>query len=877
MNSIHRCACRAVFASTALLVGMLGTTAAQQHEFLFRGTTHFAYTHGTPMAVGDIDLDGHPDIVAYSYVGVVSVRVHPDGSLGPPDVLLDVPWSNRPGVIADVTGDTLPDVVVVGPPGLTLYVLPGQPSGVLGPALVSPIAAPITSVTTITVGHIDPDGHADLVLSPLFPDCKCAVVLPGDGTGFFPTALPIDLGPDSKHAAIEDVTGDGIGDLIAVVVPPSSFNSALAVAPGLAGGDFGSVVLSAVGSRVSNMVVVDLDGDTLPDVVAGSRLQAMESSVALLHNVGGGLFSPVETILLVDTDYQGPGPAPYIDVQDFDQDGLPDVRAWVPDGAPSGVRGLWSLRGLGGLAFEQPQHEVASFGMGRFHSVDVDGDGWLDVVGGDSWSLRIVHGTEGGGVEQPLRFDACLGALDVVADDVNGDSVPDLVAVCGTSARAFLGAGDGSFTAGPDTPVPEGTSRLILTDMNDDATLDLIAFAPEAAAPISIFLGAGDGSFAPNGSLDLGVIADVKLADVDGDGVLDALATQPVERAVVVALGSAGGGFDPPMSFAVVDRPAGLDVGDIDGDGLVDVCVALEEDDMFETSKLGVLRGLGRGQLGAPTTWGSWSSSRHVVVADMDGDGRLDVVVGCYGFTSIFGSEFEGSGVVLFHNAGGGALSAEFPFLGTGFLTDRTAVADVNRDGHLDIVLSPPPAPVSDNHSLLDAFGIYLIQPDGSLGFMLRVPTEPRTTASAVADFDGDGFPDLVAFSDASDQPAVFLNRSETWATLGFGTPGASVSPLLRGQGTPAPDQLVSIEVSHVPSPSLALLIVGLEATFDDGPTGLLVPSADAVFALATPGVAVSRWPPGLLPGAPVYLQALVKPFAGSDVAISNALVVLAQ
>ncbi|MCI0459686.1 MAG: FG-GAP-like repeat-containing protein, partial [Gemmataceae bacterium] len=117
----------------------------------------------------------------------------------------------------------------------------------------------------------------------------------------------------------------------------------------------------------------------------------------------------------------------------------------------------------------------------------------------------------------------------IASTDVNGDRNPDLVVSSNRlsdSVSVLLGNGDGTFQAarqfdvGPGI-VPSAIREPVLADLNGDTIPDLVV-SNYSSADVSILLGRGDGTFAPDRRFDATVQPDsVVVVDCNGDGALD--------------------------------------------------------------------------------------------------------------------------------------------------------------------------------------------------------------------------------------------------------------------------------------------------------------------------------------------------------------------
>jgi hypothetical protein len=235
--------------------------------------------------------------------------------------------------------------------------------------------------------------------------------------------------------------------------------------------------------------------------------------------------------------------------------------------------------------------------------------------------------------------------------DVNGDNKADIVAFADAGVRVALANADGSFGSSPiiyhDFVKNVGWNSQeqnprALADVNGDGRTDIVAFAD---AGVRVALGNADGSYGPSPIIysdfckNVGWTSQDKnprfLADVNGDGKADIVAF--ADAGVRVALGKADGTFGPsPIiynDFGVNTSWTSQDknprfLADVNGDGKADIVA-------FADAGVRVALGKADGtfgpspiiynDFGVNTSWTSQDKNPRFL-ADVNGDGRADIV-----------------------------------------------------------------------------------------------------------------------------------------------------------------------------------------------------------------------------------------------------------
>ena len=216
---------------------------------------------------------------------------------------------------------------------------------------------------------------------------------------------------------------------------------------------------------------------------------------------------------------------------------------------------------------------------------------------------------------------------------------------------------------------------------------------------MSILLGNGDGTFRPAVTYNTGPHPQaVAVADLNGDGKLDLVVANnscyPAGcsgnggGAVAILLGNGDGTFQAAKTTVTEDSISSISIADLNSDGKLDVVAAALGSAPSETY---VLLGNGDGTFQAPVAYFTANKTANsAAVADVNGDGILDIVVGneCYDSRDRGCSHNGGLGVLLGNGDGTfrGQESLTLAFSSGAPDATAIAIADVNGDGRPDLV-----------------------------------------------------------------------------------------------------------------------------------------------------------------------------------------------
>jgi hypothetical protein len=368
-----------------------------------------------------------------------------------------------------------------------------------------------------------------------------------------------------------------------------------------------------------------------------------------------------------------------------------------------------------------------------------------------------------------ISFRASLpaGALPsgLVTGDFNGDGKLDwVVANAGdNSLDLYLGNGDGTAQLPIIIPVlGQSPVAVAAADLNGDKKLDLVV-AEADSGTIGVLFGNGDGTFQPEVQilLDVAPVA-LAIADLNGDGHPDLLAgidsTDTQLNFFAAFLNNGSGHFGSPI-FAPNPAPEFLDgdnlsVADVNNDGIPDVLVAGTN---AEGTVVQMFIGKGDGTFTAgqqvDESSGPVRDVTNAVLVDVNGDGCADVVdVDTVALIHIFPGDCKGN----FDN------QTNFQVYGSGDIGFGLAVADINGDGQLDIIVGgvQKGAPggffgTETGNTVSVRYG----NGKGHFGPAQVYRGDPGMFALAIADLQGNGHPDVITANQDANTTTVYVNN----------------------------------------------------------------------------------------------------------------------
>jgi hypothetical protein len=738
-------------------------------------------------AFRDLNRDGQPDIVSlgstslYSDSVVVSVRLGLDEHQFAAPRIQPLTGTAAVFALGDVDGDGWLDLVTGESYGYmggsdSVRVFRGDGQG----GFTCAFARPCDATDMIRLADFDRDGRADVFLlgwwesEDYSQDGERLRVYRSLGGGALDAPFDVDTARYVRAIDIGDLDGDEWPDIAALAGPDWYANRVDAIhGDGLGGFREATPALdlSPGGAHwESGLAIADLDGDGRPDLTVNSQASAYceeRSWCVVAGRDPGGAWSKWASYLI-------PGNAATLVVGDVDGDGdvdlLPSSNGTAFTRVPPGFSILLN-RGDGSFAGQveldlAPTSGAPGVTAGQWTTGRLNATGRADLLGSDGTTCFVMENL-GRDRWAPVR-PAALGSI-VFVGDLDRDGYDDMVTASRDTAWVWRCGGHGEFGL---EAVLTGARFFAVADVDADGTPDVVV--RDAQGVIGAFRGLGSWRFeAPRwtnlrsqlpGSL-------CGFSDLDGDGRPDFAWVQAVDgladtlwvranRGALAFSDSVPSAIPRTMgpSSHLMTLPARqLGIGDFDSDGRPDVALlrsrCLGSDD-HGTMAIG-LNG-GGGEFAFLPEWDAWNSPADLHVADLNRDGRMDLLTvnASGGWTFHFvhhealgGGEFSNDFYECLHRV------QDFPM--------AIEVGDLDADGLEDVVT-------------------YGCRWGGSLVFThnASVPMLPTPTQLALVSATAEGGRVTIEWSaSAPGASALEVSRSEdgvAWVALGTVSPGSA-------------------------------------------------------------------------------------------------------
>ena len=594
------------------------------------------YGVSASLAVADFNNDGKPDIAAAGYNENAAIFLgNGDGSLQSPT------YANAGGqpqsvITADFNHDGKADLAVItNYPVYGVSILLGNGDGTFQPPATYPLTA--SYPPSIGSGDFNGDGNLDVVVS----DNQTVSVFYGNGDGTLQPAMNINIA--LPYLAVADFNRDGRTDLAGLLGVASAGVTVTPPAGPISLGQ--SVTLTAtVSPSGASGTVSFYDGTTLLGTAPVANGQAaitttipgvdLQQISAVFHAIGA-YDSPSSPIIPVTVtagvggtfgsavNYPVGSTPSAIVTGDFNGDGLPDLAV-----ANAGSNSVTVFFGQANGTLRNAQTVEIGSQPTVLAAGDFNGDGVSDLVVGNAltpWNLTVLLSVNGT-LTPSGTFALSSAPVGLAAADMNHDGKLDLIVSFSYSAPAMLllGDGNGTFTAAANTFSDYGGDGEVATgDFNADGYPDL------ALNGADYFLGTITDSYSAHYIDNQQPEPLVVAADFNSDGKLDLASADPSSGSILVNLGNGDGTFQAATSFAVPSTALSIATGDFNGDGKPDLVLVGSD------GKVGVMFGNGDGTFQPAVEYLAGAQPSALVVGDFNHDGILDLAVANQGNNTV--------------------------------------------------------------------------------------------------------------------------------------------------------------------------------------------------------------------------------------------------
>jgi hypothetical protein len=649
----------------------------------------YSVTHGgrDEVDIGDVNNDGLQDIIVMSgqsycpNVGILLQRS--DGTFAAP-VYHDLGGDEiTTGVaVGDVDGDNLQDVVVTYgaysfPPRIGVFLQ--NAGGTLNPAINY---ESYSSPGPVAIADMNDDHKKDIIVAHGDRETLGIYLQGSNGMLLSEELYPLPYATwyNPQGLAVGDINGDGFNDVVI-----ADYNHGLVVLYNHRGPAIPDISVSPTSISFGSVFLRNTSSQTVTIYNRGTGDLVINSI-----NIAGQ--NPSEFSQTNDCSAVVPGDSCHITATfSAISEGAKNATLVISSNDPDTptVNIIFSAYG-GANLFRSSIYFHTGSGPEAVAIGDINGDGRNDVVmttgyyfnPENDYKIHVFLQNESGQLNQPIKYPTnssfSYRSESIAIGDVNNDGRADVVVGnCGSNIQVFLQNSSSGLDPGISYPTVNSCD-IRIADLNNDGLFDVVGIG----ANVEVFLQNGNGALRSHGIYTVTAAGPIELevGDVNNDGLQDIIVMSgsgPYPN-ISILLQNTGGTFNSPTYYDLGgdELTEGVAVGDINGDGLNDIVVSYTSTTFG--FGIGVFLQNNTHTFNPAITYPSYQRPQAVVIADVDGDGRKDVIVGHYGWLGVY-----------LQGADGTLMPEElYPISSerTGYNPQGLAAGDVNGDGLIDVV-----------------------------------------------------------------------------------------------------------------------------------------------------------------------------------------------
>jgi hypothetical protein len=641
----------------------------------------------------------------------------------------------------------------------------------------------------VIVADFNKDNQADIAIANYWNDS--IYVFSGLGNGTFNTATVHSTGSGSFPSSM--AAGDFNNDNWIDIAVTNQATNNVGIFIGFEHPMFSSydIYFASMLSLPVYVVTADFNNDSCWDIAVAN---SGSNRIGILLGYGNGTFS---TPILYSVN-DGATPTAIV-VGDFNNDHRLDLAVANSKGYSVSV-----FLGYGnGIFAEQMLYSTNSSSPISIADGDFNNDGRLDIVVANPANnyIGISFGFGNGSFAEqiPYWMPDSSTPVCVVVNDFNNDNIQDIAVANsnGSSIGILLGYYDGSFSNVTTYSTGDNSHpRSIATgDINKDSWMDIVVVYTYSQT-VGIFFGYGNGTFSPQKTYSMGnssSFSSIALAKINSDTILDIIVTDYGNGDCYVGIlyGLIDGNFAALQTYSTgsSSNPVSVAIHDFNNDSRVDLAVAnsnidtvgimlqgtitpfgaqttfstgdnsqptsvaigdFDNDDKLDlaisnsgTNNIGILLGYGNGSFADQITYstGDYSRPTSIVVSDFNNDTQLDFAV----------TNSDSNNIGIYFGYGNGTFRMVATYsTGQSSVPSSIAVADLNKDHHLDFVVTN-----WGTNNFLVFFGLDNENFSNPIAYPLGYGARPNFVA--INDFNNDTWLDIVVVNNGTNDVDIFL------------------------------------------------------------------------------------------------------------------------